>query len=58
MSSRVTNNLSREKLQQLLAAVGIESQEDTKQNIEAFDYNWNQPHYFGREQSKKLKVSM
>ena len=55
MSSRVTNNLSREKLQQLLAAVGIESQEDTKQNIEAFDYNWNQPHYFGREQSKKLK---
>ena len=55
MSSRVANNLSREKLQQLLAAVGIESQEDTKQNIEAFDYNWNQPHYFSREQSKKLK---
>lgn len=56
MSNTVTDNLSKKKIQQLLAAVGVEPEEDTKQNIEAFDYNWNQPHYFGRKQSKKLQA--
>jgi len=50
------DNISSEKIQKLLAAVGVESEEDTKQNIEAFDYNWNQPHYFSRKQSKTLQV--
>jgi flagellar motor switch protein FliM len=53
MSSTLTNNLSREKVQQLLAAVGSKQTEDTTQ-IEAADYKWNQPHYFNNEQIRKL----
>ena len=48
-----TSNLSREKIQQLLAAVGSESVEDTTQ-IEAAEYNWHQPHYFNSAQLNKL----
>jgi flagellar motor switch protein FliM len=48
-----TSNLSREKMQQLLAAVGSKPAEDTTQ-IEATEYNWQQPHRFGGVQLKKL----
>ena len=53
MSSTVTDNLSKEKLQQLLAAVGSGPTEDTGQ-IEAAEYNWRQPRYFVSEQINKL----
>ena len=53
MSGRGANNLSREKIQQLLMAVGSEPTEDTAQ-VEATDYNWHEPHYFSSEQLAKL----
>lgn len=53
MSGRATNNLSKEKIQQLLAAVGAGPKEDTEQ-IETTDYNWHEPHCFNKKQLKKL----
>ena len=53
MSNTLTNNLSRKKIQQLLAAVGSEPREDTSQ-IEAAEYDWHQPHCFNGDQLNKL----
>lgn len=53
MSNAPANSLSREKIQQLLAAVGSKPKEDTTQ-MEVADYDWQQPHYFSSEQLKKL----
>ncbi|MGB2866186.1 MAG: FliM/FliN family flagellar motor switch protein [Sedimentisphaerales bacterium] len=53
MSGSVTNSLSREKIQQLLTAVGSEPTEDITQ-VEATEYNWHEPHYFNSEQLVKL----
>ncbi|HUT45586.1 MAG TPA: FliM/FliN family flagellar motor switch protein [Sedimentisphaerales bacterium] len=53
MSGRVTNSLSREKIQRLLMAVGSEPTEDITQ-VEATEYNWHEPHYFSSEQLAKL----
>jgi len=53
MSSAPANDLSKEKIQQLLAAVGSEPKEDTSK-IEATDYDWRQPHYFNTEQIERL----
>lgn len=53
MSDGVTNSMSREKTQQLLMAVGSELAEDTAQ-VEATEYNWQEPHYFNNEQLVKL----
>lgn len=53
MSSAIVNNLSREKIKELLAAVGSEPTEDTTQ-IEATEHNWHQPHCFSSDQLKKL----
>ena len=53
MSGSVTNSLSREKIQQLLTAVGSEPTEDITQ-VEAAEYNWHEPHYFNSEQLEKL----
>jgi flagellar motor switch protein FliM len=53
MSSTPANDLSREKIQQLLAAVGSGPKEDTSQTEET-DYDWRQPHYFSTEQFEKL----
>ncbi len=53
MSGRVTNSLSREKIQQLLMAVGSKPTEDITQ-MEATEYNWREPHYFNSEQLVKL----
>ncbi len=55
MSNSVTKKPSRQKVQQLLAAVGIESEEDTRSNIDAYDYNWNRPHYFSSGELKELE---
>jgi len=46
-------NLSKEKIHQLLLAVGSGPLEDTT-GIKATDYNWNQPHYFDRKQLNRL----
>jgi len=53
MSEVRANSLSQEKLQQFLAAIGSRPTEDSAQ-IEAAEYNWNQPHYFNRSQLNKL----
>jgi len=54
MSTAPANNLSKEKIQQLLAAVGSAPKEDTSQ-MEVTDYDWRQPHYFNKEQLNKLE---
>jgi len=53
MSSQAANSLSREKVQQLLRAVGSKSEEDTSQ-VDAPEYNWLEPHYFNKMQLMKL----
>lgn len=55
MSPRTTDNLSREKIQQLLTAIGSKQAEDTTE-IEAIEYNWHEPHYFNSEQLVKLDI--
>ena len=53
MSGSVTNSMSREKIEQLLMAVGSEPAEDITQ-VEATEYNWNEPHCFNSGQLVKL----
>jgi len=53
MSGKAINSMSREKIQQLLMAVGSEPAEDTAQ-VEATEYDWNKSHYFNKEQLVKL----
>ncbi len=52
MSSSIKNNLTRAKIQQLLAAVGSAPTEDSSQ-IEAQEHNWSVPHCFS---DTKLKI--
>lgn len=54
MTHTAADKLSKEKIQQLLAAVGVRSQEDTSADIEAVEYNWRQCQYFSLDQSKRL----
>ena len=54
MSEGAVNSMSREKIRQLLMAVGSEPTEDTTQT-EATEYNWHEPHYFNSGQLAKLK---
>jgi flagellar motor switch protein FliM len=54
MSNPLADSLTKEKIQQLFAAAGPRTAEDTSQ-INAVDYNWYQPHYFTSEQLKKLE---
>jgi len=53
MNDGVTNSMSKEKIQQLMMAVGSKPAEDTAQ-VEATEYNWQEPHYFSSEQLVKL----
>ena len=53
MSGIATKSLSREKIRQLLMAIGSESKEDAVQE-DATQYNWQEPHYFNKEQFVKL----
>ena len=53
MSNGVTDSMSKEKIQQLLMAAGSEPAEDTTQ-VEATEYNWQEPHCFNGEQLAKL----
>ena len=54
MSQKGTRNLSKQKIQQLLAAVGSGPVEENAQ-IQTTEYNWHQPHYFSKEQIKKIE---
>ena len=56
MSNSVKKKPIRQKVQQLLAAVGFESEEDTRSNIDAYDYNWTRPHYFSSGELKELET--
>ena len=56
MTDTAADNLTGERIQQLLDAVGVESIEDAKQNVEAFEHDWRQPRYFSRPQIKELKI--
>ena len=51
--SVAAKKLSKEKIQQLLSAVGSGPQEDTS-GIETTEFNWNQPRYFDRRQLNRL----
>ncbi len=53
MSDTGANNLSKQRIQQLLAAVGSRPAEDNTQ-VQTTEYDWHQPHYFSGEQIKKL----
>ena len=53
MNSSPANNSGREKMQQILAAIGSKSAEASEQ-IEAADYDWQQPHCFSTIQIKRL----
>ncbi len=53
MSNKLTNNLTREKMQQILAAVGSQRPVDDTQ-IDTAEYDWHQPHYFSNYQLKEL----
>ncbi|MHC4761996.1 MAG: hypothetical protein ACYS71_01250 [Planctomycetota bacterium] len=53
MSSTATRDLSREKIQQILASIGSQKV-DESDKVEAAEYNWHQPHCFSNEQLKKL----
>jgi len=53
MSGGAMNNMSREKIQQLLKAIGSGPTEDTTQ-VEAVEYDWNKCHYFNNERLIKL----
>jgi flagellar motor switch protein FliM len=54
MTGIAANNLGREKVQQLLAAIGSGAADDSSK-IQASEYNWKQPHCFSGEQLKKLE---
>lgn len=54
MTSLADNNLTKEKIQQLLAAIGVKPDKDSMQNIEVSEYNWHQSHYFDRDQMQKI----
>ena len=55
MSNSVKKKPTRQRVQQLLDAAGIESEEDTMSNIDAYDYNWTQPHSFSSCELKELE---
>jgi flagellar motor switch protein FliM len=53
MNNSMINNLGRDKLQQLLGAIGSAAQQPDEQTA-APVYNWHEPHYFSREQLEKI----
>jgi flagellar motor switch protein FliN/FliY len=55
MSQPAFNNLTKEKIQQLLNAVGAQPKENTQDNIETSDYNWKQARYFNRSQLETIE---
>jgi flagellar motor switch protein FliM len=54
MSDKVSDNLTKERMQQLLASVGSRPMPQ-EEKIEAEEYDWARPHYFSNEQFKKVE---
>ncbi len=54
MSDNVSNNLTKERIQQLLASVGTRPMPD-EEKIETVEYDWSRSHYFSSEQLKKVE---
>ena len=54
MTSLAVDKLSKDKIRQLLAAVGVRSQEDTSVGLDAPEYNWRQCQYFSLDQCARL----
>jgi len=54
MSNTAIHNLSKEKMQQILTSIGSKMINDDKNDAEAVEYNWQQPHCFTNSQLKKL----
>lgn len=54
MSNATVSNLGREKIQQILAAVGSQKTDDGDK-VESIDYNWQEPHYFSNNQLEELE---
>ncbi len=54
MSDKVGNNLTKERMQQLLASVGSRPVPQ-EEKIEAEEYDWSRPHYFSNEQLEKIE---
>jgi len=55
MTQTTENIPGRAKIQQLLAAIGSNSRDDSAQ-VEAVDYDWHLPHFFNSQQMKQLDV--
>ncbi len=53
MNNTPADNLSRDKIRQLLAAIGSQPAEDVARP-EVTEYDWHQPHYFSSSQLNKL----
>jgi flagellar motor switch protein FliM len=51
----MNGSMSKEKIQQLLKAVGSRPQTDDS-SIEFVEYNWHEPHYFSKEQLTRLEA--
>ena len=53
MINGVANNLKKERIEQLISAVGSKATE-VDEKIETIEFNWYEPHYFSSEQQVKL----
>jgi flagellar motor switch protein FliM len=53
MSGIATSSMSRERIQQLLKALGTGPMDDAEQ-VEATEYDWHESHYFNGDQLEKL----
>ncbi len=53
MTMETENNLSRQKIQQLITAIGSNSKEDTTK-LEVTVYDWHHPRYFNNDELEKL----
>jgi len=54
MTSLAQDNLTQEKIQQLLAAVGSSPDKDMQQEAGVTEYNWQISHYFNHDQLGKI----
>jgi len=55
MTDSTSKNLTNEKVQQILAAVGTNNTSNDDENIESTPHNWNQARYFNSEQLEEIE---
>ena len=53
MSSRMMNNLNRDRINQLFAAARATAKEEPSQ-VQATEFNWLEPHYFNAVQIENI----